>query len=196
MILFLDTEFTDFTKVDLISLGLVSEDQTYEYYVEINDHVAEWRSQFVNDTIMPLLDLPTYGLSHHTASYDLVDWITSLPDNNLTIVCDFPGDWFLMNKLILQQPNANNPGGALNVVSRKDGSTFCVIAQMINFALTSKAHANGHYDPSVLQKAFQTLQTETENYYTIDSRRHHALVDAKANAHGWRATLNSLGIII
>lgn len=196
MLLFLDTEFTDFTNVDLISIGLVSEDQKHEFYVEINDHVAEWRSQFVIDTVMPLLDLPTHGLSHNTASYDLVDWITSLPEKDILIACDYPGDWFLMNKLLLQQPNANNPNGEMKITSRKDGSLYTITAQMIHYAMTVRAHNNGHTDPGMLHSAFQILHAEIENYYTIGNRRHHALVDAKANLHGWKAGLKSMGILI
>ncbi len=37
MILFLDTEFTDFQQPDLISIGLVSECGSHEFYAERND---------------------------------------------------------------------------------------------------------------------------------------------------------------
>ena len=55
MLIFLDTEFTDFARPDLISLALVSEDGR-EFYAERTDYDPERCSEFVRETVLPLLD--------------------------------------------------------------------------------------------------------------------------------------------
>ena len=55
MIVFLDTEFTDFIDSDLISIGMVSEDGKYEFYAERNDFQAVWCSEFVKASVLPFL---------------------------------------------------------------------------------------------------------------------------------------------
>ena len=54
MLVFLDTEFTDFTWPNLISLALVSEDGR-EFYAERTDYHRDDCSQFVRDNVQPLL---------------------------------------------------------------------------------------------------------------------------------------------
>ena len=54
MLVFLDTEFTDFVRPDLISLALVSEDGR-EFYAERTDYRKDECSDFVRETVLPLL---------------------------------------------------------------------------------------------------------------------------------------------
>jgi len=54
MLVFLDTEFTDFVRPDLISLALVSEDGR-EFYAERTDYYTTRCSDFVKETVLPLL---------------------------------------------------------------------------------------------------------------------------------------------
>ena len=54
MLIFLDTEFTDFARPDLISLALVSEDGR-EFYAERTDYRKDDCSDFVRETVLPLL---------------------------------------------------------------------------------------------------------------------------------------------
>lgn len=51
MLIFIDTEFTDFKNAELISIGLVTEDCRHEFYVELpvnqarcNDFVSHERA--------------------------------------------------------------------------------------------------------------------------------------------------------
>ena len=63
MILFLDTEFTDFQQPALISLGLVSECGRYAFYAERTDYSAAACSTFVRENVIPKLgqNLPLPG---------------------------------------------------------------------------------------------------------------------------------------
>jgi hypothetical protein len=51
MLLFLDTEFTDFHDCSLISIGLVSEDGSFEYYGERTDFDYEACNSFVRSHV-------------------------------------------------------------------------------------------------------------------------------------------------
>jgi len=80
MLVFLDTEFTDFIDCELISTGIIGEDGQYVLYLEVLDldHLkcnafdqsAVW-SQLgrIDDAIVRKADLPTH----------LRDWCTTLP---------------------------------------------------------------------------------------------------------------------
>jgi len=54
MLVFLDTEFTQFAAPDLISIALVAEDGR-EFYGERSDYNRESCSAFVVETVVPLL---------------------------------------------------------------------------------------------------------------------------------------------
>lgn len=60
MRIFFDTEFTSLgvTNPDLISAGLLTEDGQHELYLEFRDFTREKCSQFVRETVLPLLDAP------------------------------------------------------------------------------------------------------------------------------------------
>lgn len=67
--LYLDTEFTSLSiDRELISLALVSADGA-EFYVELLDGWSEDAcSDFTQETVLPQLDLDSYGLSRQEAS--------------------------------------------------------------------------------------------------------------------------------
>ncbi|MFC6520885.1 hypothetical protein ACFQAT_15195 [Undibacterium arcticum] len=54
MLIFLDTEFTDFIDIELISIGLVSQDGR-EFYAERNDFDVAKCNNFVRAGILPML---------------------------------------------------------------------------------------------------------------------------------------------
>jgi hypothetical protein len=60
MKVFMDTEFTDLRIPKLISIGLVSEDGERSFYAELpGNYENAVCSDFVIDTVLPLLDAPT-----------------------------------------------------------------------------------------------------------------------------------------
>lgn len=54
MLIFIDTEFTDFVQIDLISIALVTEDGR-EFYAERNDYRREDCIDFVRAAVVPML---------------------------------------------------------------------------------------------------------------------------------------------
>ncbi len=69
MILFLDTEFTDFHQPELISIGLVSECGRHEFYAECSELDLTRCSDFVRSAVLPRLGRtgPLPGLLDRTA---------------------------------------------------------------------------------------------------------------------------------
>ena len=80
MLVFLDTELTDFARPDLISLALVSEDGQ-EFYAERTDYCHADCSDFVRQTVQPLLGrVPGAACSRSELTDRVRDWFTQLSE--------------------------------------------------------------------------------------------------------------------
>jgi hypothetical protein len=157
MLVFLDTEFTDFVRPDLISIALVAEDGR-EFYAERTDYRREDCNDFVRETVLPLLGrVPGAACNCQKLTRRLRAWIEQLPEP-ATIIYDFGIDWLLLADACLgsdyRQPPAN-AGERLHLDS--DVITHPAFAQALNFT------------------------------YTQDWPPHHALADARALMAGYRA---------
>lgn len=96
MIVFLDTEYTDPIQIDLISIGMVSEDGRAEFYAERNDYRAEDCNAFVKSVVLPLLDAPPANvLSRNELAIRLRAWFATLP-HRVVIACDDRTDYELL----------------------------------------------------------------------------------------------------
>jgi hypothetical protein len=165
----IDTEFTDFINCDLLSLGAVSEDGNHEFYVEINDYTPEFRSQFVLDTIMPLMDSAKYGKSFNVASQHLTSWVNSLPADEIVVIVDYHKDAHFMQQMLQVR------------LLNKRVSYYYITPGFVNML-----HERGiSKSPEGELEAMRAMVSKTLEYFTIDPRQHHALVDAKANRYGW-----------
>lgn len=157
MLVFLDTEFTEFVRPDLISIALVSEDGR-EFYAERTDYHRDACSDFVRETVLTLLDrVPGATCNRSELTLRLRDWFEALPEP-ATIIYDLEGDWLLLADAYLgsdhRQPPAN-VGDKLHLDS---------------YAITHP----------VFQRALNHI-------YTQDWPPHHALADARALMAGYRA---------
>lgn len=101
MKIYYDTEFTSLDgNVDwgMISAGFVTEDGR-ELYIEINDFQRDDCSQFVLDTVLPLLGkgdvLPERMASTHFASR-FCTWLAQF-DEDIALVSDSPVDWNIVH---------------------------------------------------------------------------------------------------
>jgi len=115
MLIFLDTEFTSFLNHDLISLGLVSE-LGDEFYAERNDYLYEDCTEFVCETVRPLLGrVEGARCSLPVLRYRLCTWFDALPEA-ATVVFDYQTDWDLLICALTDQMNDSLPanlGGKL-----------------------------------------------------------------------------------
>lgn len=157
MLVFLDTEFTDFIRPGLISIALVTEDGQ-EFYAERTDYHQDACSEFVREVVLPLLGrVPGAACNRSELTKRLHEWFDQLPEP-ATIIYDFEGDWLLLVDAILGRAYRNQPtnfGGKLHL-----GSS------------------------SITHPVFERAQN---NIYTPDWPPHHALADARALMAGYRA---------
>ncbi|BBB62230.1 hypothetical protein UNDKW_3957 [Undibacterium sp. KW1] len=94
--IFVDTEFTDFLDLHLISLGLVS-DASEEFYAEVPFPDASC-SAFVREAVIPLLGRITdAAMSKDSLCEQLLAWLSAVrPENTDIEICyDYQTDWDL-----------------------------------------------------------------------------------------------------
>jgi hypothetical protein len=106
MLVFLDTEFTDFKNPDLLSLALVSEDGR-EFYAERTDYSLEVCSEFVRETVLPLFGrVPGAACTLPQFTKRIRDWFQQLPEP-ATLIYDYAGDRDLLTKIASGRPTAD-----------------------------------------------------------------------------------------
>lgn len=102
MLIYLDTEFSDFEDPRLISVGLVAEDAYRFLYGELDRRGwYRYASEFVLANVVPLLETPfgSEGPAQLAARIDT--WASRLP-SECTIACDSDYDWILLRRLMLE----------------------------------------------------------------------------------------------
>jgi hypothetical protein len=98
MLAYLDTEFTDFVAQRLISVGIVCADGA-EFYVELTDFPKYVCSDFVKQTVLPLLQGGKYATTEIGAAIALGNWLDDRPEP-LEFVVDYTPDYELVIDLL------------------------------------------------------------------------------------------------
>jgi hypothetical protein len=165
---FIDTEFTGFeiATQEIISLGLVSEDGKHEFYVENTSHHEVFRSKFVHDIVVPLLNPEAFGHPYKDCCRFLNVFLMGLP-GEVNIIYDYHGDVDLVLPMLSSE------------VKNK------VSFELFQPALIRILQWRGVHTDTAIDNAIRYMMLEGESYYSIDPRQHHALVDAKANRHAF-----------
>jgi len=162
MLVFIDTEFTDFHRIDLISIGMVT-DVGGEFYAERTDFREHDSNSFVIETVVPLLGkFPDAACTQAELTQRLRQWFSSLP-KPATVIFDYYSDWDL-----LAQAWAGSDGSNI--------STFIKSREMVGDSITAS-------------RVFVEAHAAT---YTDDWPRHHALADARALRAGYQAYMTEM----
>lgn len=177
MLLFCDTEFTDFIGTQLISIGLVSEDGKHEFYAEITDYNRKASSEFVKKNVENLLDHDKYGMTFNEASARLGSWIEELggEKHEHQICVDYGTDWELLIDLL----DYNLP------------PNLATEPTMLFVALDADIYIRGSMIGTPDMKWFhgetrkQFFDEFLAHFFRTGANQHHALEDAKANRAGW-----------
>lgn len=157
MLVFLDTEFTNFGTHDLISLALVGEDGQ-EFYAERTDFPLADCSEFVRHEVLPLLGrVPDAECTQNEMTERLRRWMAALSEQAL-FVFDFKGDWQLLTGAWL-------------------GTSYQQAPPNVGDKLHLANHTLNH---PVFKNALNAA-------YSQDWPEHHALADARALMAGYRA---------
>lgn len=112
MLIFFDTEFTDFQYADLISIALVGEDGR-ELYIAITNFKRHLASDFVEEVVLPRLEWPGAAPVHATkseAAQLIADFIGDVAD--ICLVSDAEVDRTLLHGL-LRKARIRHPKSAL-----------------------------------------------------------------------------------
>lgn len=94
MLIFIDTEFTDFRNPQLISIALVSDCGEHEFYAEL-PYDLDRCTDFVVTTVLPLLGDPAGAACEaHELKHRLSIWLAQFEGRGEVAICyDFGGDW-------------------------------------------------------------------------------------------------------
>lgn len=115
MILYLDTEFSDFINTELLSIALVSQDNK-QFYAELPYNLKQC-SDFVKEAVIPLLGIDLSAkLTQEAIKPRLLQWLEQFKNDEIVIVAfDYSGDWSLFCDAIdnevpnwIQGVNVNN----------------------------------------------------------------------------------------
>lgn len=109
MLVFVDTEFTDFVQIELISVALVADDGR-EFYAERTDFCRADCNDFVRAAVLPMLGrIAGAACTRAELTARLRAWFEALPEP-ATLVFDYFADWELLADAFLgdfNQPPAN-----------------------------------------------------------------------------------------
>jgi hypothetical protein len=157
MLIFLDTEFTDFTEseCDLISIGLVDE-AGREFYAESTQFRQEACSGFVKEIVLPLLGKhPTRIVGNYFEVAKQLNELLKYYNDEITICIDYIGDWQLLVKLLALVPEEE-------LVQNVKGLNIW-----------------GDLDPMALEYYWAEVDA-------FGHKEHHALYDARGNKYAYK----------
>ncbi|WP_412478504.1 hypothetical protein [Azonexus sp. IMCC34839] len=124
MILFLDTEFTDFHDPELISLALVSECGRLEFYAERTDFNRQRCNEFVLSKVLPKLGQgPSFNSGEFATA--LLTWLEQVhaldAASNVLVFYDYDTDFALLKDALASSLPAwlegTNVSGCVNQIS-------------------------------------------------------------------------------
>lgn len=180
--LHLDTEFTDFAKPDLISIGLAASSEL-TFYAENLDFDRGLSSAWVVQNIYPLLDHAKHGMKRSTMVARLWEWLDNLDADKFVIMVDYPTDWLLFK----QHGLAEHP---------KFSHVEFIFDNIAKFARQALAEGMAIDEVvAVYNRGVATFQKALEDYFSDPSIvRHNALHDAIGNMKAYSKLTIDYGI--
>jgi hypothetical protein len=179
MLIFFDTEFTGL-GIDprLISIGLISEDGTREFYAELSDtYQPKDCSAFVQEAVLPYLQGGDALVTMRELSMRFIQWLALFQEPVQLATDSLAWDWMWIEEIYAEAGEyllagtpvlADMKSPSLESISRPayvDGKPF-ILSLSPQFSLAVELAFRDHI-PRL--------------------RRHHALDDAKANRLAWLA---------
>lgn len=183
--LHVDTEFTDFVKCDLISIG-VAADYGPTFYAENKSYQQAWASDFVKAEILPMLDMGKYGQSRSELAARLWTWIDELPCNHVIVTVDYPTDWTLLLDLFGRTPHPKmKPAEYL----------FANLSNWAKAFVQSSGSFHEHDYVAMYNRLNKVYFEGYQKHFEDPSQiRHHALADAMANRAGYNLVIQEFGM--
>lgn len=180
----IDSEFTDFINTDLISIGLAADNGT-EFYGENLDYLKPWASSWVNEHVVPLLNLDKYGMRRLELSARVWSWIEELPCDYVIITVDYMGDWTLLNDLFGEDKHPK----ILEVQNLYNNIYYSCDA-----FVKAMGGSDTAYDNMVCKLKAKFELGFIDYFIRTKETQHHALSDAKANREAYTKLVYEFGI--
>lgn len=176
---FIDCEFTDFTNMDMISIGMVAESGE-ELYRENLDFIRTWSSDWVQNNIYPLLDPAKHGAKRFQIIIDIEKFVDALDCDEVEFVADYQGDLDILDDL-LDRAELSKP------------VTLTNFRNTIYYKADEFTKQIGGTDTGyqiLVEKVMQSFKREFEKYFKDTGEiQHHALSDARANLKAYKAAM-------
>lgn len=164
--------------MDLLSIGIISEDGNYNFYAEVDDCPKINCSDFVKKVVFPLMNLKEHGAPYQEVANNLTTWLNSIPNKELVLLSDYSGDILLLQMLLSKSE-----------IKLEKKVSFTLIGH--GLALASQER--GFFNQSKMNDALVNMAIgATESLRMNPELQHHALFDAKANADGFKKGLSFL----
>lgn len=177
--IFFDTEFTDFTNMDMISIGMVAESGE-ELYKENLDFIQSWSSQWVKDNIYPLLDRNRFGAKRYQIVFAIEEFVSALDADEVEFWADYQGDLDIL-KHLLESAQLSKPYKLVNFRN----VIYCAADKF-----TSDIGGTDTSYQKLVQKVMEDFKREFERFFAETGQiQHHALSDARANIKAFRAAM-------
>ena len=145
MMVFLDTEYTGLSHPaparKLLSLALVTEDGSAEWYAELEGWTLADCDPWVQRHVVPLLTGPS--LTRYAARASLQDWFAARP-RSVQTACDSDIDWRFLLGLLGDRPS--------NLAAQRHDLAGLIDAPVYNNTLTAY-FAKGHPEHHALHDA-------------------------------------------
>jgi len=112
LLLFFDTEFTDFVDMDLISIGIVTQ-HLHEFYAENSEYNKAWCNDFVKAEVLTKLQGGECTMPYDQLKEKLQIWISDFLEDYASVlfVYDYSGDWLLLSELLIDYPQKDRVKG-------------------------------------------------------------------------------------
>ncbi len=180
MLIFFDTEFTGLgINPRLISIGLISEDGTREFYAELSDtYQPKDCSAFVCEAVLPHLQGGDALMTMRELSVRFIKWLALFKEPVQLATDSLAWDWMWVEEIYAEAGEYLLEGTPV-LADIKDSSRLEDISR--------PAYVDGK--PFILSQSPQfSLAVELAfRDHVPRLRRHHALDDAKANRLAWLA---------
>lgn len=181
MLIFFDCEFTELgIDPKLISIGLISEDGTHEFYAELSDaYMPADCSAFVQEAVLPHLQGGDALVTMRELSVRFTQWLALFQEPVQLATDSLAWDWMWIEE-IYAEAGEYLLEGAHVLTDIKDSPSRLE-------SISRPAYVDGK--PFILSQSPQfNLAVELAfRDHVPRLRRHHALDDAKANRLAWLA---------
>ena len=173
MQIFIDTEFTMLAReASLISFGAVSEDGR-EFYCELSPILDEECSEFVRETVLPLLEGGAAVCPRARFANRLAAWVGQVDAPVVLSGSDW--DIYVVRHALSGERN-HLPG--LLVLPGLAGPLDVMLLTLAPLSV----------------EAMAIFERELRRHFSRDNRQHHALVDARAMRDGLLAIISNLKV--